>query len=624
MGDDSSVVQAARVSYGQGAKTPEEDRNLIRYLMRNKHTSPFEMVEFKFHIKAPIFVFRQWQRHRAACLAEGTVIYFDLPGGIKRRGRQRYNLTIEELYRKIHKDDFSKNRIQNMMLRHLNEDNMRLQHTHVVDVFKNGKKNVFKITLCDDRFIEATEDHLFLFSDGWSTIKEKCNVFLNKEGHAVIDNKDFYLYTNGIVEQVPRLYKDKNWLYDKYHVLKLSITEIAGLVNVSYHTIRKWLKIYGLQRAKPFEKGHSPWNLGKTYRTYKPISEELKQKIREARSGEKSNFWKGGVTKERSSIGRWTTQIAHKIHEKNGFTCQLCHEKSSYLHCHHIIPVWYDPTKGVDENNLTTLCVECHKKVNLNELDFISLLTGEPFIGPRKQRPLPPKIPPNKLEFAKLVKIKSIEFVGEKETYDIEVEGPHHNFIANGFVTHNSINECSLRYTEAKDEYYVPEINQVCYQSKDNKQGRSVPFEDEEASFFQTQFQLESNVAFSRYNIKLNRGMAKELARINLPLSTYSEMYWKMDLHNLFHFLKLRLHPHAQYEIRVYAQAILDIIKPIVPISCEAFEDYILNAQSLSGKELEVLGELLKDPFIAEMLTTLIEQSELGSREKKELKNKLF
>jgi thymidylate synthase (FAD) len=199
-------------------------------------------------------------------------------------------------------------------------------------------------------------------------------------------------------------------------------------------------------------------------------------------------------------------------------------------------------------------------------------------------------------------------------------------FVFRQWIRHRtcSANEISQRYSEAKDEYYVPEINQICYQSKDNKQGRSVPFENEEASFFQTQFQLESNVAFSRYNIKLSCGMAKELARINLPLSTYSEMYWKMDLHNLFHFLKLRLHPHAQYEIRVYAQAILDIIKPIVPISCEAFEDYILNAQSLSGKELEVLGELLKDPFIAEMLTTLIEQSELGSREKKELKNKLF
>jgi len=187
-----------------------------------------------------------------------------------------------------------------------------------------------------------------------------------------------------------------------------------------------------------------------------------------------------------------------------------------------------------------------------------------------------------------------------------------------------SINECSLRYTEAKDEYYVPEINQICYQSKDNKQGRAMPLDDEEASFFKTQFQLESNVAFDRYNIKLNRGMAKELARINLPLSTYSEMYWKMDLHNLFHFLKLRLHPYAQYEIRVYAQAILDIIKPIVPISCEAFEDYILNAQNLSGQEVKVLNELFKDPFIAEMLTTLIEQSELGTREKKELKNKLI
>src|SRR6266496_1012371 len=101
MGSDQSIVQAARVSYGAGTKSVREDRGLIRYLMRHEHTTPFEMVVLKFHIKAPIFVIRQLVRHRTACLAEGTEIYFDLPGGIRRHGNQLYKLRIEDIWEKF-------------------------------------------------------------------------------------------------------------------------------------------------------------------------------------------------------------------------------------------------------------------------------------------------------------------------------------------------------------------------------------------------------------------------------------------------------------------------------------------------------------------------------------------
>lgn len=99
--------------------------------------------------------------------------------------------------------------------------------------------------------------------------------------------------------------------------------------------------------------------------------------------------------------------------------------------------------------------------------------------------------------------------------------------------------------------------------------------------------------AFHYYHLNLDRNLARELARINLPLSTYSEMYWKMDLHNLFHFLRLRMDEHAQWEIQQYAKAIHEIIKPIVPMSCEAFEDYVLGAVRFSAKEMELLKSLV-------------------------------
>src|SRR6058998_1979022 len=98
---DFAIVQAARVSYGEGTKQINEDRGLIRYLARHRHTTPFEMIEFKFHHVMPIFIARQWIRHRTACLAEGTEIYFDLPGGVRRRGNQLYKLPIEEIARRF-------------------------------------------------------------------------------------------------------------------------------------------------------------------------------------------------------------------------------------------------------------------------------------------------------------------------------------------------------------------------------------------------------------------------------------------------------------------------------------------------------------------------------------------
>jgi thymidylate synthase (FAD) len=175
-----------------------------------------------------------------------------------------------------------------------------------------------------------------------------------------------------------------------------------------------------------------------------------------------------------------------------------------------------------------------------------------------------------------------------------------------------SYNEYSGRYSEMKDEFYVPEENRITKQSSTNKQGSSsniLTWEDyttfqnnkhapegQQLTFtnksIPEEFQAEQKILREWYEDYVELGMSKELARINLPLSQYSEMYASVDLHNLFHFLKLRLDSHAQYEIRVYAEAIYQLIKPIVPIACEAFEDYTLNSKKLSGKDFTALKDL--------------------------------
>jgi thymidylate synthase (FAD) len=191
----------------------------------------------------------------------------------------------------------------------------------------------------------------------------------------------------------------------------------------------------------------------------------------------------------------------------------------------------------------------------------------------------------------------------------------------------STISEISGRYTELPEECYIPELSEIKAQSKNSKQGRAEMLDETTANTIVDCMREEQRISFKAYKKNLNDGLAKELARINLPLSTYSEMYWKIDLHNLFHFLKLRMDSHAQYEMRVFANAIYELIKPIVPIACEAFDEYILNANSFSKTEMSLLQSMIKissfEKWVWEKLNNTIEGSTLTSREKKEFIDKL-
>lgn len=164
-------------------------------------------------------------------------------------------------------------------------------------------------------------------------------------------------------------------------------------------------------------------------------------------------------------------------------------------------------------------------------------------------------------------------------------------FVARQTVRHRtfSINECSGRYSKMKAEFYSPD--EIRAQSKSNKQGS----EDIVDQYSEVRFRAyldDSNRLHEQYEESVRDGVAKELARIGLPLSMYTEWYWKVDLHNLLHFLKLRMDSHAQWEIQQYAKAIFELIKPIFPLTMEAFEDYRLNNINLTKAELlEVFGK---------------------------------
>lgn len=197
-------------------------------------------------------------------------------------------------------------------------------------------------------------------------------------------------------------------------------------------------------------------------------------------------------------------------------------------------------------------------------------------------------------------------------------------FIARQWIRHRTanVNEYSGRYSEMKDEFYIPEKSQIRTQSTVNKQGRSdETLQESSISRINEIFESSQKSSFDEYTEMLNLGLARELARINLPLSNYTEWYWKIDLHNLFHFLRLRMDSHAQYEIQVYGNAIAEIVKSSVPLAWEAFEDYILNAINFSGQEIKALSKLINTENIPD-IDTLVNNG-LSKREASEFILKL-
>lgn len=141
-----------------------------------------------------------------------------------------------------------------------------------------------------------------------------------------------------------------------------------------------------------------------------------------------------------------------------------------------------------------------------------------------------------------------------------------------------SFNEISARYSELPEEFYIPEVSQITTQSTSNKQMRTDEIHPQ-AILYQTMIMDQCESAFSTYRKMLAAGIPRELARGVLPVNTFSHMFATVDLHNLAHFLRLRLHSHAQFEIRVYAQAMLELVEPIVPVAVAALRKHVLGLE---------------------------------------------
>jgi len=168
-------------------------------------------------------------------------------------------------------------------------------------------------------------------------------------------------------------------------------------------------------------------------------------------------------------------------------------------------------------------------------------------------------------------------------------------FVARQWVRHRTarLNEISGRYSIMEDEFYLPDPEHVSAQASDNKQGReSTAMPEESVREIRSRMEAGQRESFTAYEELLETGLAREIARINLPLSLYTQWYWQIDLHNLFHFLELRMDPHAQYEIRAYAEVMCEIAEKVAPMATGAFREHVLGGAHFSAKELAALREI--------------------------------
>lgn len=200
-------------------------------------------------------------------------------------------------------------------------------------------------------------------------------------------------------------------------------------------------------------------------------------------------------------------------------------------------------------------------------------------------------------------------------------------FVARQWIRHRTanVNEYSGRYSVMDREFYIPSPDHLAAQSRSNRQGRGDVLEGAEAAEVLDILKEDSRRAYADYEKILNeteegevldanrQGLARELARMNLPVNFYTQWYWKVDLHNLLHFLSLRADPHAQYEIRAYAEVMLETVKRWTPLAYEAFSDYVMGGTHISKQGLEILRRMLDGEEVTQ------ETSGLSPREWREL-----
>lgn len=526
---EKHLAYIARVSNPDNQENPNYAK-LLKYMLDNGHWSPFEMVNLCIEINTTRDIARQILRHRSFsyqefCVAEGTLITTQIESGETRK------VPIENLY--AYQSDPRMDAIWKRGIRVYDESTKTFVRSTIKEVFDTGKKECYKVTLEDGKEITCTEDHKFFTRDGFSRLADiKVGDFVAVNGQDVYKSIDWMKQT-----------KEESLSAGR------GVQYIADKAGVSYHTIRKWLKAHGLQFSKKENAivAGGIWNKGLP-KEEQPMFGKTHQKqtrekmIESSRKGDKSNLWMGG--KERSLRYRaWSFNNKWKNHliVVNGEACAICGTVGeSVYEVDHKLPVWSHPDLAFDVANLQLLCKPCHRKKSTREA-IESKLT------------------------IRWKAVKSIEYVGVKQTYDLEVNHDSHNYIANGIVTHNS-----QRY-QTVDKLGDMVYRECRLQDTKNRQN-SLPCEDEKlAAGWEAVQYLAFQRAKGEYEGAVAAGIAKEVARALLPEGlTPSRMYVNGTLRSWIHYVEVRCDESTQKEHREIANAVKSKLVELFPTVASA------------------------------------------------------
>lgn len=599
------LESAIRTAYKSEDKIgPDSHKKIIRHIMSLKHESTLEHVGFTFRITTSRGVTHELVRHRLACLAGDTQIKFDLPAGQK-SGRRGYSIRLDALARRwaegssatanrkkkpTHEDLVTPERVYSakelaevtgrrretinnlvrqgyltgsmrydpsvtspnkritqvlgsdwiayankqttitspcrekiarMRLRMCDESTGEILSTTIKDICPSGVKAVYRVTLDNGYTVKMSRDHQVLTSDGWMPLFEAVRL----EGERKL----------------------------------ATFTPVKGrLFAVNGYTVGSQVNAYGNRRGMA-------------------LTPAGRDALRESKQGSSNPQWRGGTTPERAKIGRWTTVQAPALHKASDYTCQLCGGRGGRLHAHHVDPVYHNVHRAYDPANLLSVHAGCHRELESRNLELGLLDAMGSGVSPQEfwsahmgDRLL--AVPAKKAKTTtRLVRdwaaVVSVDYVGDEETFDIAVDGPYHNFVANGFIVHNSYTQESTRYVS-----YGKRPPQAILP------WHLLSYNDLEMNRFWEQGMSQE---FALYLEALNRfKWIPQEARGFLPNDCKTEIVTTMNIRTLRNFLVLRTAPSAHPDMQVIAREVLRQLFALCPL---LFEDIQLKVDKTLG-----------------------------------------
>lgn len=545
------IAYCAKVSNPQFQTDFSKSERLLTYLKTHSHWSPFEMASATMEVTTTRDIARQFLRHRSFsfqefCIAGNTEIYFDLPKAVEQGKRRLYKKTIKDLYTSWHDSAHKKTSIQKMFVRQLDLTTGLLTHSNIKNIFYTGVKSLFKITLDNGKSITCTKEHKLYSKTGFDTLERLVGLSINNT--KVSMNKACEIACNG-----EPIYRNKEWLQaakQRSIENKTGVTGIAAEADISYNTIRKWLRIHNLQFTKKEVASYIEiWNKGKFGYKNKPHTEETREKMRNsARKGPDSNLWKGGVDRSfRLQVTDYIAKYRDFLFKQANYSCSRCNSNKK-LELHHIVPVYENKNLAFDISNIEVICKQCHTKHHKINSDYSVN---------KKARKLT-------VNYSKII---NIEYAGEEDTYDLEVESNSHNYVANGIITHNS-----QRYANPQDMETAFVLREARLQDTKNRQNSIKLDKDSdghavlEDAWKNKQEQL-IKLAKETYDWALANSIAKEQARVVLPEgNTISKVYVNGTIRSWIHYAELRSANGTQKEHQMLAIACAEAISKIFPM----------------------------------------------------------